>query len=150
MRQIKVVVLMVVAMLLMLPTIATAQNSMWHVDVMPAIDSEIHQVMDTATVEPAMCLGVDVDTATYRIVVWQMLPATEIGKRQTRDMTTFGCPQGAAMAHGHFLARGHEDGPSDVDLQAIKNLPSNVRPPVAIIIVANRMRDIHYVPYDVK
>lgn len=140
-------ILMVAAILVLSAPALAAQT--WTVDVIPAVDSTVRATMDTAHAEPAFCVGADVDEAAHRITVWQALPAQVIG-RQTRDMVQFACPAGAALAHGHFLTHDEVDGPSDVDLAALRALPARERPPVALIVVADVRGDVHYVPYGVR
>lgn len=133
-------------LLLSLPTVAQAQT--WTVDVMPAVDSSIAMVMDSASAEPAFCLGVDVDSTAHHVLVWQELPATIVHGRQTRDMVQFACPAGAAIAHGHFLVHDEVDGPSDTDLRVLQSLHGADRPPVAIIVAQARDREsIHFIAY---
>lgn len=127
-----------------------AQDVGWHVDVMAREQAQIQAVMDTASAEPSLCLGVDVEPATKRILVWQVLAATKIGTRHTRNMTMFQCPAGTAPAHGHFLERGHVDGPTDYDRLALRSYRGKAnRPPAALIIVADRKRNLRYRAYGI-
>lgn len=111
----------------------------WRVNTLSVVDVSIRAAVDTAHGEPSWCLGVDVDKSAKTVTIWQAVPATLVGNRQTRGTTTFSCPAGTGLAHGHFLSAGHVDGPSPDDLLALKRL--RAKPPVAVVIVIDSLKN---------
>lgn len=119
-------------------TPAAAQG--WRVNTLPVADVVIRAAADTAHGEPSWCLGVDVDTTSRTVTIWQAVPA-EV-RLATRGRTTFSCPAGSAVAHGHFLSAGHIDGPSPQDTQDAKHTKA-----VSILVVIDRLKQIRYAVY---
>lgn len=129
-----------ILMLVLVASTARAQDGSWKVQALPMADSVIRAAVDTASGEPSFCFGVDVDAAAKSVTIWQAMPAALVGDRQTRQTTSFSCPAGAAIAHGHFLSAGEVDGPSDEDVAVVRKLHI----PVAVIVVIDRLKQYHF------